>query len=182
MNKIRSSLRCLTHLRTLVAIACLTGLQVALKLVVSIQITETLRISLDYLVHVAVSALFGPAAGVLSGAMADVLGWLVHPTGPFNPGFTLSAMVNGLIYGLMLYERPFSWKRTLLTQALVVIVTNLCLNTLWLQLYYGKAFFAILPLRALKNLLQYPVDAAMMCMLLGQLPRLTRLVRPHAAK
>ena len=106
----------------------------------------------------------------------------MHPTGPFNPGFTLSAMVNGLIYGLVLYERPFSWKRTLLAQALVVLITNLCLNTLWLQLYYGKAFFAILPLRALKNLIQYPIDAAMMCVLLSQLPRLARFVRPHTAK
>ena len=177
MNKIRSSLRRLASLRTLVTVACLTGLQVALKLVISIQVTQTVRISLDYLVHVAVSAMFGPAAGVLSGAAADLLGWLVHPTGPFNPGFTLSAMVNGLIY-----ERPFSWKRTLLAQALVVLITNLCLNTLWLQLYYGKAFFAILPLRALKNLIQYPIDAAMMCVLLSQLPRLARFVRPHTAK
>ena len=94
MNKIRSSLRRLASLRTLVTVACLTGLQVALKLVISIQVTQTVRISLDYLVHVAVSAMFGPAAGVLSGAAADLLGWLVHPTGPFNPGFTLSAITS----------------------------------------------------------------------------------------
>ena len=60
MNKIRSSLRRLASLRTLVTVACLTGLQVALKLVISIQVTQTVRISLDYLVHVAVSAMFGP--------------------------------------------------------------------------------------------------------------------------
>lgn len=177
MHKIRSSLRCLRSVRALVTLACLIGLQVALKLVVSIQITPTVRISLDYLVHVAASALFGPVAGVLCGGLGDFLGWVVHPTGPFNPGFTLSAMVNGLIYGLMLYECRPSWRRTLLAQALVVVITNLCLNTLWLQLFYGKAFLAILPLRALKNLIQYPVDAALMCALMSQLPRLRKIVR-----
>lgn len=176
MHKLRSSLRCLASVRALVTLACLTGLQVALKLVVSIQITPTVRISLDYLVNVATGALFGPAAGALCGGLGDFLGWVVHPTGPFNPGFTFSAMVNGLIYGLMLYDRPSSWKRTLLAQALVVVVTNLCLNTLWLQLYYGRAFFSILPLRALKNLIQYPVDAALMCALMSQLPRLKKIV------
>lgn len=182
MQKFRSSLRRLANVRTLVALACLTGLQVALKLVVSIQVTDTIRISLDYLVHVAASALFGPAAGILCGAAGDLLGFLVHPTGAFNPGFTLSAMMNGFLYGMMLYERPFSWKRTLLAQAMVVVITNLCMNTLWLQLYYGKAFFALLPARALKNLIQYPVDAAMMCALLSQLPRLAKLARIDAAR
>ena len=44
MNKIRASLRRLASLRTLVTVACLTGLQVALKLVISIQVTQTVRI------------------------------------------------------------------------------------------------------------------------------------------
>ena len=171
------SIRRLLHTRTLVTLACLIGLQVALKLVVSIQVTQNLRISLDYLVHVAASALFGPLAGIISGALTDLLGCIVHPTGAFNPGFTVSAMMNGLFYGLCLYGRPFRWWRVLLAQALVVVITNLTLNTIWLVPMYGKSFFALLPARALKNLIQYPVDVVLMCLLMKQLPRLKKLAR-----
>ncbi len=39
---------------------------------------------------------------------------------------------------------------------------NLALNTVWIHMLYGKAFMALLPGRALKNLLQYPVDVLLL--------------------
>ena len=84
--------------------------------------------------------------------------------------------MSGAIYGAMLYDREVSLKRVLLTKLLIDVICNLLLNTLWLNLLYGKAFFAILPARALKNLLQYPVDVILLYPLL-KLAR--RVYAPH---
>ena len=40
-----------------------------------------------------------------------------------------------------------------------MLICNVILNTLCLQVLYGQAFMAILPMRALKNLIMWPIDS-----------------------
>ena len=42
---------------------------------------------------------------------------------------------------------------------LVMLICNVILNTLCLSMLYGKGFFVLLPARALKNLIMWPVDS-----------------------
>ena len=170
------SLRGLTHLRALVTAAMLLAVQVLLGLVAAIPLGPSIRISFGYLALSTTGALLGPAASMINGALADVLGAIIHPIGPYFPGFTLTGLVSGAIYGAMLYDREITLKRVLLTKLLIDVVCNLLLNTLWINLLYGKAIFAILPARLLKNALQYPVDV----LLLYPLLKLARRVYvPH---
>ena len=41
----------------------------------------------------------------------------------------------------------------------VIVLCNIVLGTYWLTLLNGKGFLAILPARAIKNLIQWPVDS-----------------------
>ena len=46
--------------------------------------------------------LFGPGVGGAVGALSDILGYAVRPTGPYFPGFTVTAALSGVIFGLLL--------------------------------------------------------------------------------
>ena len=178
LRKFSDSLRQMKSLRAQVAIAMLIALQLALKQVASVQVSQSMRVSFDYLAHVMVSALFGPTAGVLSGAVTDVLGHFIKPTGAYFPGFTVSAMLNGAIYGLLFYREKPHWGRVLLAQGLICLIVNILLNTLWITMLYGSIYAVILPARALKNLIQFVPDVILlMAMMYLLLPRVKALAK-----
>ena len=86
---------------------------------------------------------------------------MIKPTGPFFPGFTFNAVIAGLIYGSVLYKKPVSITRILVAEVLVSFLCNILLGTLWLNILYGKAFFAILPARVVKNMILLPINSFM---------------------
>ena len=47
----------------------------------------------------------------------------------------------------------------LFAEFLVSLICNVLLGTLWLNIMYGKAFLALLPMRAFKNLVMWPVNS-----------------------
>ena len=106
---------------------------------------------------------FGPGIGAIFGGMMDILKYLLKPDGgAFFFGYTLSAMIAGVIYGSILYKKPLRIWRILLAEFLVKLFVNCGLNTLWLNMMNGKAFMAILPARALKNAIMLPIDTAIL--------------------
>ena len=50
-------------------------------------------------------------------------------------------------------------KAVFLSKLVVVLIENVLLNTLWLDMLYGKGFLAILPMRTVKNLIMWPIDS-----------------------
>ncbi len=61
-----------------------------------------LRISFGSIPIYVTGILFGPIAGGLSGAIADLIGYLMNPMGgAYFPGFTLSAVIRGALPGLI---------------------------------------------------------------------------------
>ena len=92
----------------------------------------------------------------------DVLKYFLKPTGPFFFGFTLNAMLSGIIYGSILYRKPVSWKRILIAKFLVKLFINCVLGTYWLSMLYGNAFLVLLPARLLKNVIMLPIDCVIL--------------------
>ena len=89
----------------------------------------------------------------------DILKYLIKPTGAFFPGFTLIAMLAGLIYGSFYYKKELSFWRVLAAHITVALVCNVLLNTWCLSILYGKAFAVLLPARLVKNAIMCPIDA-----------------------
>lgn len=136
----------------------MAALAVVLGFVASIDITPTIRIGFSGLPNRIVEFLFGPIVGCFFGGALDILKFIVKPTGAFFIGYTFNAMLAGIIYGTILYHKPISVKRILVAEFLVKLIVNCFLNTLWLSLMGGKAFFVILPARAIKNAIMLPID------------------------
>ena len=75
----------------------------------------------------------------------------------FFPGFTLTAALRGLTYGLLLYRKPVTFPRCLAASAAVSILWGLLLNAVWLSFYMGKNFWAWTVAKAPLKLLLVPV-------------------------
>jgi ECF transporter S component (folate family) len=127
---------------------------------------DFLKVGFNFLPNEFVYYLFGPVVGVVYGAALDILTFIVRPTGPFFFGFTLSAIISGFLYGVILYKRPLSLARILAANLVQLVVIHLLLNTYWLTMLYGYNFIAILPLRALKAFIMLPIETIMLYMVI----------------
>lgn len=166
----KSSARELKQVRSLTVASLLLALNVLLFLFFSIRITDSIRFSFSYLPIAASGSLYGPVVGGILAAAGDLLNLMIKPSGAFFPGFTLNALLSGMIYGMVLYRQPVSLRRTLMARLLVVVM-ELFLGTLWLSILYGKGYMVFLPARALKAAVLFPVEVTLMYGMLKALQR-----------
>lgn len=125
----------------------------------TIQIGDFIKIGFSTIANQFVYYLFGPAVGCFFGGALDIFKYFIKPTGAFFPGWTLSAMVAGVLYGCFFYKKKLSIWRVLAAELTVSVVCNMLLGTLWLDMMYGKGFFVLLPVRVIKNLAMWPVNS-----------------------
>lgn len=163
MNKLaniyRDSYRELKNVRTITTAAMFLAISVVLGYF-TIEAGPYLKIGFGTVANQFVYYLFGPVVGGLYGGVLDLVKYIVKPTGGFFPGFTFNAILAGIIYGTLLYHRPLTFKRVLGVHFIVIMVCNVCLNTLWLSMLSGKAIMVLIPVRLVKNLIMWPVDTA----------------------
>ena len=164
MKKIKQlfsdSLHEFTVTKNLVLCGLMAALAIVLSIVASISIGPYVKIGFSGIPNRIVEFLFGPVVGCIFGGALDLLKFMIKPDGPFFFGFTFNVMLAGLIYGCLLYHKPLSIKRIVIAEFLVKLIVNCGLNTLWISMLYGKAFFVLLPMRLLKNVIMLPIDSA----------------------
>lgn len=157
MNKIRQSCQEMTHINCIAN----TGILLAIAIVLgnfSISVGNYIRVSFYILPQQVVCYLYGPATGILFGILSDILRFIIKPSGPFFPGFTISSMLYGIIYGFFLYKSKLTYKRLIISHLLSSICINMLLNTYWLSVLYVQSYSVLLPVRILKELLILPIE------------------------
>lgn len=142
----------------LVTMALMIALTIVLSKLLSINIL-ILRIGFGFLPIAILAILYGPWWAGIGYAIADLIGAWLLPTGQFFPGFTVSAFLTGIIFGLVLYRKEVTIWRALIASALVCLIVNLLLNTFWLTFIIGKGFGVLLASRAAKELACFPIMA-----------------------
>lgn len=163
-TKIARSAKQLRSTRALTMASMLVALHVALSSV-RVMITPELRLGIGFVTQAAVGMMFGPVMAMLTGVAGDLVSHICFPSGGFFPGYTLTALVGGLIYGLLLYDRPhIGYMRALLAKGMVSLVCNVVLNTCWLMITSGQALAVLLPMRFLKNVCLLPLEGLMIYM------------------
>ena len=150
MNKLKDT-------KTLALAAMLTAIGIILGFL-KLPITQMFEIRFGGLSIAMAGMMLGPIPAAVVGALVDVGGFLVKPTGPYFPGFTLSGIVGGLIFGFFLYGKKTSFIRVLCAETVYTVVVGMGLNTLWLSLLYLKnGYIAALVTRAPKEILMIPI-------------------------
>ncbi len=141
----------------LVVIAFLIALEIILTRFCSIN-TPILRIGFGFLPVSMIGILYGPIWAAIGYAIGDILGMMIFPSGVYFPGFTVTAVLTGLVFGLFLHNKEkITWTTVLPASLIVILVLNLCLDTLWLSIMFGDAFIALLPTRIVKCVVMLPI-------------------------
>lgn len=91
--------------------------------------------------------LYGPAWAAAVAGLGDLIGALLFPTGAYFPGFTLTAALTGLIFGLCLYRREVRWRIAFLAAALNCLLVTLILNTAMIVVFFDAALPVLLASR-----------------------------------
>lgn len=120
----------------------LVALMIAMTLIINrvIPMTPVYHISVDFIPVFIVAVMFGPLWSALTYGLADAIGAILFPYGPFNPGITLTLLVIGLVFGLVFYKKDLRgknlWLRSLLAAAASLVI-KLFGTTYFLYLTYG---------------------------------------------
>ena len=146
--------------RTLVILAALVALNVVLTRFLSIQ-AWNVRVGFSFLTIVAAAVFYGPVEAACVGALGDLVGAVLFPSGPYFPGFTLTAALTGLVYGFFLSKDRVKPLRTVAAVAIVQFLLGMLLNSFWISLLYGKGFLALLPTRAAQAVLLFIVQSVL---------------------
>ena len=146
-----------TKLHSLVLASLFIALDIVFTRFFSVTLFGVERVSLQFLATSLCGAILGPWWGAASAALGDILGMLINSAGlAYYPGFTLTAALRGFVYGLMLHRRPIRYSRNLITEGIVSLVLNLVLNSVWLSLYFGQGYWAVLLVKGPVKLVIFP--------------------------
>ena len=151
----------MNRIKKILIIASLIAANVVLSRFLSIR-TPIITIGFGFIPLVLAGIILGYKEAMLIGIIADIIGGLLFPVGPFFIGYTISNGLTGLVYGLLLYTKDFKLdKKFIIKLVISVLIVNLiingCLNTFWIILTTDKAVTFFAPLRWIKQLIMIPV-------------------------
>ncbi len=166
------------RLLRLVVCGMLIALDVVLTRFGSVNLWDR-RIGFSFVAVAAAAFLYGPLAGALVHGLSDFIGAILFPTGAYFPGYTLTAALIGLLYGLCFY-RSTKWWRIGLGVIGAQVACSILLNTLWISVTNHTPYIALLPGRLLQAGIMTPVQLVALPLVLVALDR--GVVRPLSGK
>ena len=147
--------------KKIILTATLLAMHIVLSRFLSVK-TPLMKISFNFLPTMLCAIWLGPKWTLLLNVLGDLIGATLFPTGAFFIGYTISTAIAALIYGGLLYQGYFGFKklalRTILAVVLVAVIVNMGLNTLWTSITAGQAFWPLLGTRIVKQLIMIPVQ------------------------
>lgn len=163
-------------IKTLCRVAILIALEIVLSRFLSFSTMEV-KIGFGFVPIALCGFMFGPAIAALAGALADFLGAILFPIGAYFPGFTLTAALTGLCFGLFLHNENVKFFPQMFFCALInCLVLSLGLNTGWVSIITGTPYMVQLVAR----LAQFGISLALQLALLPLLKRCSELLKRGA--
>ena len=128
-KKIINSAKNLNNVRALCACGILAALYVALY-AVKLPLSPNLRITFTFIPLAVAGWLFGAIPATLVGLVGDLIGCFLFPMGAYFPGFTLSAMLTGFIFGIFLYETNIGSSKSVVLIVIAKLFISIFINIL----------------------------------------------------
>ncbi len=134
-NYFKDSLMFLDSTKKIVTLAMLFGLMMICKIFSLPSGFSNLGLSLTYLFFALIGLIYGPIAGFTIGFFSDVLGYFLFDKSglTFYFGYTLQAMLAGLVYGLFLYKSKITFVKCFIAR----LIINLFLNVVLGSIFFG---------------------------------------------
>ena len=148
--------RKIISIQSIVVMATLVAMEIVLSRMLSYSVWD-MKIGFAFLPVVIAAIVLGPVRAAIVAALADFLGAILFPIGAYFPGFTLTAALVGVLYGLFLHkDQPF-WKIVISVSIHQLILSPL-MNTYWISVLYVSPFTALLVTRLLQCAVMIPVE------------------------
>lgn len=164
--------------RELCMLAMLTALNVVMaEVLVFPAIPKVLELSFGFVPIAVCGMLFGPVPAMLVAVVGDVVGAAIFNAGDFFLGYTLTALLTGLFYGLFLHKDGLKWYHVLIGQLLVSLVCYAGCNTLWAYLMGYARTAQYIVTRLTVNVVAYPIYALVLFLLLRYRKVLEKVMR-----
>lgn len=128
------------------------------------------RIGFSFIAVAIAAYLYGPLAGALVHGSSDFIGAILFPSGAYFPGYTLTAAVIGLLYGLCFY-RSNRWWRVALGVVSAQLVGSILLNTLWISTTNSVPFWTLMPGRFVQAAIMTTVQLIVLPLVFAALKR-----------
>lgn len=161
-----------TTLQKLAQVGLLIALEIIFTRFFSIQ-TPLFRLGFGFLPIAIVGLLHGPLWAGAAAGIGDLIGVFMAGTASYFPGFTLTAVLTGVVYGLFLHNKN-NWSRIIPAVLLVTLVLQLGLDSVWLAILYPNSIGGMMPMRILKSMVMIPVQVVMIRIVATRLPFLAR--------
>lgn len=202
-NLFTDSAKSLKELRTLTTTGMLLALAVAIRLL-AIQITLDIRIVFTFLPICVIAMLYGPVVCGISTTALDLIGFIIDNKSARGYSWELAMIVllSGVFYGIFLYKKDISkidFKSIvsiLLARGSVIVICNIILNSYFLYHLYINKDFSVVTLfeasdvrtafltwwtpRITKNLVQFPIDAVLLTIVLPAANTAYKTVMKHS--
>jgi len=155
----------MSKLKKIILSAMLLAILIVFSRFISIK-TQILVISISFIPIMMSGVWLGPKYSTIIALLGDLLGALLFPFGEYFPGFTVSAALSGLIYGLFLYNkgRELTTKsliiRLTISSLIVLIAINIFLTSFWIHMLYGQAYIAVMAGRVITQIIMLPIQIA----------------------
>lgn len=166
----------ITTLIRLCCIGVLIAVQVVLARFLAVPIGDMMRFSTSFIPVVIAARKFGVGAGVAVYGLGDLIGSIVFPTGgAFFPGYTVTAAIVGLIFGL--YLRPVNKEESTLARNVKIVLSVLTtqfigsflMNSFWRSFQTGTPYGAVLLTRLPQCLISAVIQIVFMVLFLDKI-------------
>lgn len=151
MSKIKDSFAPFKKTGNLAVIALLIAANVVLSRFLSINVWN-MKIGFTFLTVAFAAYFMGPVAAALVGGLGDLIGALLFPIGPYFPGFTLTAVLTGICFGVFLYKKC-DIVRIIASVAINELIGSLIINSFWISVLYSSPFKALVVSRLVGQIL-----------------------------
>lgn len=147
IRKIKNSALEMRNVYSLSGIAMLLALRVVLGCFGNGTLAffgNNIKLSGAFLPIAITGVMFGPIPAALVGAFGDIISLLIVPTGgAYFPGFTISGILTGLIYGFAFYKNEVSIARVVIAWVVNALTVEILIAAYWLYIINGAGPVAI---------------------------------------
>lgn len=137
--------------------------------------TNVIKLSFTVIPIAVAGMLYGPVCAGIIGGLSDIIGFMLAPMGAYIPGFTISMVLIGFVFGIALYEEKPSLLRIAAAQFVVSLFISTLLGSLWFVLFYGFRPLQALSVRGIKELVMYPISVALVFLIAKTVARLPEI-------
>lgn len=167
MNYLKDPFKALADVRNLTLCAVLIALAVLTSFLNFYLFANMVKVSFSFLFIALIGMRFGPLLAGFAGAVTDVIQYLYKPVGPFQPLLTMTALLTGIIYGVLLYKDRFAAWRVIVAHLTVRVIVDTLMNTYFIAILYGKVFREFLVTRAVKNAVSFPLELILLFLIIN---------------